>query len=61
MSDLQQSLTTHMDNIHKLLAAIADKSGALANDTNPDWTNAGSLGYVEEELKNVAISLGCAE
>jgi hypothetical protein len=60
LTDLQKALARHMDNIHKLLAAIADKSGALANDTNPDWGNAGSLGHAEEKLKDIAIFLGCA-
>ena len=60
LTDLQKALTRRMDNIHKILAAIADKSGSLANDANPDWGNAGSLSHVEEELKDIAIFLGCA-
>jgi hypothetical protein len=61
MTDLHQSLTDRMAKIHKLLAFIADKSSATANDPLADWGYVGSLGHVAEKLKGIAEFLGYEE
>jgi hypothetical protein len=58
MDELHFTLSLRMAEIHKYLAIIADKAGALGNAPDANWGHAGSLGHVVENLKEEAAFLG---
>jgi len=53
MKTIQDEAQTKMENINRMIETIKNESQRLADTKTMNWGHVGSLGRVEEDMKNL--------